>query len=62
MTQEHSSKFLLTVSGIQHRVPRRTLSPHRAFQGSVFLAQHYHWVRISFSVRPVSQQLHAAPG
>jgi hypothetical protein len=26
MTQEHSSGFLLTASGIQHRVPRRTLS------------------------------------
>src|SRR4051794_11308503 len=30
MTQEHSSGFLLSVSGIQHRVPRRTLSPHPA--------------------------------
>src|SRR3954453_1429453 len=30
MTQEHSSGFLLTVSGIQHRVPRRTLATHTA--------------------------------
>src|SRR4051812_46531011 len=30
ITQEHSSGFLLTASGIQHRVPRRTLSPHPA--------------------------------
>jgi hypothetical protein len=30
MTQKHSSELLLTVSGIQHRVPRRTLSPHTA--------------------------------
>ena len=30
MTQESPSEFLLTVSGIQHRVPRRTLSPHTA--------------------------------
>jgi len=32
MTQEHSSGLLLTVSGIQHRVPRRTLSRHPALQ------------------------------
>jgi hypothetical protein len=30
MTQEHPSNFLLTVSGIQHRVPRRTFSAHTA--------------------------------
>src|SRR5436309_2140294 len=30
MTQKHSSEFLLTVSGIQYRVPRRTLSTHTA--------------------------------
>jgi hypothetical protein len=30
MTQEHSSGLLLTESGIQHRVPRRTLSMHPA--------------------------------
>src|SRR5262249_27070438 len=30
MTQERSSGLLLTVSGIQHRVPRRTLSTHPA--------------------------------
>src|SRR5262249_22835270 len=29
MTQEHPSEFLLTASGIQLRVPRRTLSTHR---------------------------------
>src|SRR5262249_9298033 len=32
MAQKHPSEFLLTASGIQHRVPRRTLSPHPAFQ------------------------------
>jgi hypothetical protein len=30
MTQEHSSGLLLTASGIQHRVPRRTVAPHPA--------------------------------
>src|SRR3954447_23267044 len=32
MTQKRPSEFLLTESGIQHHVPRRTLSPHPAFQ------------------------------
>ncbi len=32
MAQEHSSKFLLAVPGIQHRVTRRTLSTHPALQ------------------------------
>src|SRR5262249_52260 len=32
MTQEHPSEFLLTESGIQHRVPLRTLSTHPALQ------------------------------
>jgi len=32
MTQECSSELLLTVSMIQHRVPRRTVSLHSAFQ------------------------------
>src|SRR5260370_20627748 len=30
MAQEHSSEFLLAAPGIPHRVPRRTLSAHRA--------------------------------
>src|SRR5208337_237204 len=30
MIQEHSSEFLLIVSGIQHRVPRHTDFPHLA--------------------------------
>jgi hypothetical protein len=30
MTQEHSSEFLLTEAGIQHRVPRHTVFPHPA--------------------------------
>src|SRR6516225_9355151 len=30
MTQEHPSGLLLTESGIQHRVPRRTVAPHPA--------------------------------
>jgi hypothetical protein len=33
MTQESPSAFLLTGSGIQHRVPRRTVSQQRALQG-----------------------------
>src|SRR5262249_36529150 len=32
MTQEPPSEFLLITSGIQHRVPRRTLLVHPAFQ------------------------------
>ena len=32
MAQEHSSEFLLTESGIQHRVPRRTFSKYPALQ------------------------------
>ena len=32
MTQEQSSGLLLTESGIQHRVPRRTLSAHPALR------------------------------
>src|SRR5262249_56051788 len=35
MTQEHPSGLLLTAPGIQHRVPRRTLSKHTALQWSV---------------------------
>src|SRR5262245_14638432 len=31
MTQEHPSGLLLTASGIQHRVPRRTVSKQTAF-------------------------------
>src|SRR4051794_37553811 len=30
MTQEHPSGLLLTASGIQHRVPRRTVTLHPA--------------------------------
>ncbi len=32
MTQEHSSGFFLTASGIQHRVPRHTVLPHTALR------------------------------
>ena len=32
MAQKHPSEFLLTASGIQHRVPRRTLSWHPALR------------------------------
>src|SRR5512135_2422502 len=32
MTQERPSGLLLTASGIQHRVPRRTVSDHPALQ------------------------------
>jgi hypothetical protein len=35
MTQECSSELLLTVSMIQHRVPRRTLSTHQALHSIV---------------------------
>jgi hypothetical protein len=38
MTQESPFALLLTVSRIQHRVPRRTLSPHPARQFPVFPA------------------------
>jgi len=40
MTQEPPFELLLTVSRIQHRVPRRTLSPHPAqhFQISLSLS------------------------
>jgi len=38
MTQEQPSGLLLTESGIQHRVPRRTLSGHTAFPLSVILS------------------------
>jgi hypothetical protein len=34
MTQKRPSEFLLTESGIQHYVPRRTLSPHTALRQS----------------------------
>ena len=37
MAQKPPSEFLLIASGIQHRVPRRTLSPHPAFPSSVHL-------------------------
>src|SRR5262249_17729112 len=40
MAQKPPSEFLLIASGIQHRVPRRTLSPHRAFPPSVQLGLH----------------------
>ncbi len=36
MTQKHSSELLLTASGIQHRVPRRTLSSHTAHERGNF--------------------------
>jgi len=48
MAQKPPSKFLLTASGIQHRVPRRTLLSHPAFQGPAFLARDYPRVRIPF--------------
>src|SRR5262245_33790207 len=38
MTQEPPSEFLLTASGIQHRVPRRTVSPHTALPLPVILS------------------------
>jgi hypothetical protein len=41
MAQKRPSEFLLTVSGIQHRVPRRTLSSHPALR--------YHWLESSAS-------------
>src|SRR5258705_8786736 len=42
MTQEHSSGLLLTASGIQHRVPRRTVSKHTALQfPEVYGYQHF---------------------
>src|SRR5271166_5135813 len=38
MIQEHSSEFLLIVSGIQHRVPRHTVFPHRALGQELILS------------------------
>jgi hypothetical protein len=37
MTQERSSEFLLTESGIQHRVPRHTVFVHPALQTQALL-------------------------
>ena len=37
MTQESPFELLLTVSRIQHRVPRRTLSPHPAQHPEIVL-------------------------
>ena len=36
MTQESPFELLLTLSRIQHRVPRRTLSPHTAHERGIF--------------------------
>ena len=38
MTQESPFELLLTQSRMQHRVPRRTLSPHPALQFRLLLA------------------------
>jgi len=59
MAQERPSGFLLAAPGIQHRVTRRTLSPHPAFQGPAFLARHCHRVRIPFQF---TLHLPALPG
>jgi hypothetical protein len=37
MAQEPPSEFLLAAPGIQHRVPRRTVSKHPALQRLAFL-------------------------
>jgi hypothetical protein len=37
MTQESPFELLLTVSRIQHRVPRRTLLPHTAHEIGTFM-------------------------
>ena len=64
MTQEHSSGFLLTVSGIQYRVPRRTLSTHPALITRPMAAFHrwvppHCWVDRSMKLGDWAPSLHA---
>src|SRR5262249_28318778 len=48
MTQKSPFELLLTASGIQHRVPRRTLSPHTAHERGIL------WdISISPAPRPI---------
>src|SRR3954465_7790139 len=55
MTQEHSSGFLLTTSGIQHRVPRRTFPRQSALQpGDI------HSVQVVVHLAPLAFQM--SPG
>src|SRR6266436_4857419 len=49
MTQEPPFELLLTVSRIQHRVPRRTLSPHTAHDRGLL------WER---SISPAPRNIH----
>src|SRR5262245_32182760 len=56
MTQKSPFELLLTASGIQHRVPRRTLSPHTAhergtFAGSFHFANSTAFTMVSLRVR-----------
>ena len=56
MTQESPFELLLTKSRIQHRVPRRTLSPHTAhergtFAGSFHFANSTAFTMVSLRVR-----------
>src|SRR5215510_14692108 len=49
MTQESPFELLLTQSRIQHRVPRRTLSPHTAHERGIL----WEW-----SISPAPRSLH----
>src|SRR5262249_17372777 len=56
MTQKLPFELLLTTSGIQHRVPRRTLSSHtaherRTFTGNVHFANSTEFTVVSLRVR-----------
>ena len=61
MAQKRSSEFLLAAPGIQHRVPRRTLSLHPALQGSSLFSKGHpsvHTLRVSaFVARYIPQAL-----
>src|SRR4051812_5864175 len=60
MTQEHSFEFLLAAPGIQHRVPRRTLSPHTALQSVRFHRvgyRHYAYLHGYYPDLPASLRL-----
>jgi hypothetical protein len=50
MTQESPFELLLTVSRMQHRVPRRTLSPHTAHERGTFTGSFHFANSTAFTV------------
>src|SRR5262245_41925790 len=63
MTQELPSEFLLTASGIQHRVPRRTLLAHPALQCQVLRMKAFSPIRAtSTPVEPSTCPPSSCPG